>query len=227
MTYVFRKFRLSPIETILLLTAFAGGTVDIISFALLGGVFASAMTGNFALLSWYVARGDFTAAMGSVVALSGFVVGCAVGILLRRGRAVNEAMMLLLTSECGLLLFYALYSFWAPHGVQGPGGHLQIALLAVAMGLQAILGQAISVTSIVFTTTLTRLVASIADSLSQGESSSTPGELKIQSVVVMAYLFGALLAGTLVVNQVSVVTLLPLLGAGGAYAVHRFARRTD
>lgn len=220
------SFRLSGIETILLLTAFSAGTVDVISYTLLGGVFASAMTGNFALLSWYVARGDFTAAMGSVVALSGFVVGCALGILLRRGRPVNDAVRLLLTGECGLLLFFALYSFWAPYGVAGPGGHLQIVLLAVAMGLQAVLGQAISVTSIVFTTTLTKLVASIAESLSDGEHGTTR-ELKIQSTVVMSYLFGALLAGSLVVHEVSLVTLLPLLGAGGAYAVHRFAWRTD
>ena len=38
------KVRLSYNEWILLLTAFAAGTVDIISFATLGGVFASAMT---------------------------------------------------------------------------------------------------------------------------------------------------------------------------------------
>ena len=53
----------SQIETILLLTAFAAGTVDVISFATLGGVFASAMTGNFALLAYYVAQSDSQAAI--------------------------------------------------------------------------------------------------------------------------------------------------------------------
>src|ERR1700723_718297 len=97
---------LSPIEWMVLLTAFAAGTVNIISFATLGGVFASAMTGNFALLAYYVAQSDSQAAMGSVVALSGFVVGCAIGILQRRGRAQVQAISLLLASETGLLLFF-------------------------------------------------------------------------------------------------------------------------
>ena len=61
-------------EWILLLTAFAAGTVDVISFATLGGVFASAMTGNFALLAYYVAQSDSQSAMGSVVALMGFAL---------------------------------------------------------------------------------------------------------------------------------------------------------
>src|SRR5579859_7813413 len=99
---------LSSIEWMLLLTAFAAGTVDIISFATLGGVFASAMTGNFALLAYYVAQSDSQAAMGSVVALGGFVLGCATGILERRGRAQEQAIGLLLWSEAGLLAFFAL-----------------------------------------------------------------------------------------------------------------------
>lgn len=215
------RFRYSGIETILLLTAFAAGSVDVVSFAVLGGVFASAMTGNFALLAWYVARSDFQSAIGSVVALSGFVMGCAVGILQRRGRPAGNAVSLLLVSECGLLLFFALHALWAPQTPAGPGGHLQIALLSVAMGLQAVLAQTLSVTSIVFTTTLTRLVASVAGSLSNAEPAGLR-ELKIQSSVVMAYLFGALLAGALAVRQVSLVMLLPFAGAAAALAVHRW-----
>src|SRR6202166_4373533 len=142
---------LSPIEWMLLLTAFAAGTVDIISFATLGGVFASAMTGNFALLAYYVAQSDSQSAMGSVVALSGFAVGCAVGVLLRRGRAQEQALNVLLAGEAGLLLFFALYAMWTPHIAHAPSDHLQILLLAVAMGVQAVIGQTISLTTIVFT----------------------------------------------------------------------------
>ena len=76
------------IEMILLLTAFAAGAVDVISFATLGGVFASAMTGNFALLAYYVAQSDAQSAMGSVVALSGFVLGCARGLSSERQKAL-------------------------------------------------------------------------------------------------------------------------------------------
>ncbi len=194
--------------------------MDVISFALLGGVFASAMTGNFALLAYYVAQSDSTAAMGSVVALSGFVVGCAVGVMQRRGRARENALGLLLASETGLLLFFALYALWTPHAANAPSDHLQILLLAVAMGLQAVIGQTISLTTIVFTTTLTKLVATIADSIANGDTSILK-DIRLQSAVVVSYLFGALLSGALIVRKAEAVVLLPFIGVVLAFGVHR------
>src|SRR6202023_1535221 len=108
------KSAFTYVDAILLLTAFAAGTVDVIGFATLGGVFASAMTGNFALLAYYVAQSDSQAAMGSVVALTGFVGGCAFGVLQRRSRDQAQALNLLLASEVALLLFFALYALWTP-----------------------------------------------------------------------------------------------------------------
>jgi uncharacterized membrane protein YoaK (UPF0700 family) len=218
------KTVLSHVEMILLLTAFAAGSVDVISFATLGGVFASAMTGNFALLAYYVAQSDSMAAIGSVVALSGFVLGCAVGVLLRRSRAQEQALNLLLIGEAALLLFFALYALWSPHVTHGPADHLQILLLAVAMGLQAVVGQTISLTTIVFTTTLTKLVATIADSIADGNLAALK-DVKIQGAVVVSYLFGALLCGALIVNKVDGVVVVPFLGVLSALAVHRFADR--
>ena len=220
------KLKITRIEAILLLTAFAAGTVDVISFADLGGVFASAMTGNFALLAFYVAQGDSQSAMGSVIALSGFVVGCAVGVLQRRGRPQQQALSILLFSETGLLLFFAIYALWTPHVLHGRGNDLQIALLSVAMGLQAVLGQTISLTTIVFTTTLTKLVGTLAGSIADGDASALR-DVKIQSSVVFAYLFGALLSGTLIVRKADGVALLPLIGVASALAVHRTARRRE
>lgn len=213
------KVKLTQMEGILLLTAFAAGTVDVISFAMLGGIFASAMTGNFALLAYYVAQSDSQAALGSVVALTGFVVGCALGVLQRRGRAPRQALTLLLSSEVGLLAFFAMCALWTPHMAQSPPDHLQILLLAVAMGLQAVIGQTISVTTIVFTTTLTKLVGAIADSLANGDSLALK-DIKIQIAVVVAYLFGALLAGALIVHKINVVVLLPCMAVAAALAMH-------
>jgi uncharacterized membrane protein YoaK (UPF0700 family) len=216
------KTSLNYIEWILLLTAFAAGSVDVISFATLGGVFASAMTGNFALLAYYVAQSDSQAAMGSVVALSGFVVGCAVGVLQRRGRAQAEALNLLLASETALLLFFALYSLWVPHAAHAPSDHLQILLLSVAMGLQAVVGQTISLTTIVFTTTLTKLVGTVADSIAHGDVRGLK-DVKIQSSVVIAYLFGALLSGALIVHKTDAVVVLPFVALAAAVGLHRVA----
>ncbi len=211
-------------ESILLLTAFAAGTVDIISFATLGGVFASAMTGNFALLAYYVAQSDSRSALGSVVALLGFTGGCAAGVLLRRGRPQEQALTRLIVSEAGLLLIFALYAMWTPHLAHAPSEHLQILLLAVAMGLQAVLGQTISLTTIVFTMTLTRLVGTIADSIANGEIGSLK-DVKIQSSVVVSYLFGALLSGALIVRKVEEVVLLPFIGVAIAVLMHRLSCR--
>jgi uncharacterized membrane protein YoaK (UPF0700 family) len=210
-------------ESMLLLTAFAAGTVDIISFATLGGVFASAMTGNFALLAYYVAQSDSQSAMGSVVALIGFALGCALGVLQRRGRAHDQVLNVLIASEAALLLFFALYALWTPHSAHAPSDHLQILLLAVAMGLQSVVGQTISLTTIVFTTTLTKLVGTIADSIANGDVSGLK-DVKIQSSVVVSYLFGALLSGALIVRKVEVVVLLPFIAVALAFVMHRRSR---
>ena len=211
-------------EWILLLTAFAAGTVDVISFALLGGVFASAMTGNFALLAYYVAQSETQSAMGSVVALSGFVVGCAVGVLQRRGRAQENALSVLLASETGLLLFFALYALWTPPVAHAPSDHLQVLVLAMAMGIQAVIGQTISLTTIVFTTTLTKLVATIADSIANGDSSIFK-DVRLQSALVVSYLFGALLSGAMIVRKTDAVVMLPFLGVVLAFGAHRWSQR--
>ena len=220
------KSPFSYIETILLLTAFSAGAVDVISFATLGGVFASAMTGNFALLAYYVAQSDAQSAMGSVIALTGFVLGCALGVLQRRSRAQGQALGLLLATETALLAFFALYALLTPHhAAHAPSDHLQILLLAVAMGVQAVIGQTVSVTTIVFTTTLTRLVGTIADSIANGDSSGLK-DVKIQSAVVVSYLFGALLSGALVVHRADAVVLLPLIGVALGFAVNRWSGRS-
>jgi uncharacterized membrane protein YoaK (UPF0700 family) len=218
------KSPFNHVDTILLLTAIAAGTVDVISFATLGGVFASAMTGNFALLAYYVAQSDAQSAMGSVVALSGFVLGCALGVLQRRSRAQDQALSLLLATEMGLLLFFALYAMWTPHAAHAPSDHLQILLLAVAMGVQAVIGQTISLTTIVFTMTLTKLVGTIADSIANGDVSGLK-DVKIQSAVVVSYLFGALLSGALIVRKIEEVVFLPFIGVALAFTIHRWAGR--
>jgi uncharacterized membrane protein YoaK (UPF0700 family) len=145
-------------------------------------------------------------------------------VLQRRGRAQEQALSLLLASEAGLLLFFALYAMWTPHVAHAPSDHLQILLLAVAMGLQAVIGQTINLTTIVFTTTLTKLVGTIADSIANGDVSGLK-DVKIQSAVVVSYLFGALLAGALIVRKAEEVVLLPFIGVAFAFVAHRRSRR--
>jgi uncharacterized membrane protein YoaK (UPF0700 family) len=203
-----------------LATAFAAGSVDIIGFAGLGGVFASAMTGNFALLAYHVAQGNWRSAIGSVIALAGFVLGCVIGFRLHRNRPARGTLRLLLITEMALLLVFSLLAVLGSHvgGMLVP--RLQIAVLALAMGLQAVIGQAISLSTIVFTTTLTRLVGGIADHLA-GCASPARSDIRKNGAVVVSYLCGALLAGVLTVHKLTVVAFLPLAGVALAFAAVR------
>ena len=217
---------ITRVEWILFATAFAAGAVDIIGFARLGGVFASAMTGNFALLAYHVAQGNMLSAIGSVIALLGFVAGCIIGFTLRRGRSQRRTINLLLGSETGLLLLFALYSLWDVQAARIPQMRLQIVILAVAMGLQAVVGQMVSLSTIVFTSTLTRLVGGITDAIAT-RSSTGLADIKDQIALVGCYLLGALLAGMLAVHGTSGVVLLPLGGVAVAFAAHCFFRERD
>lgn len=212
---------ITRIAWILFATAFAAGAVDIIGFATLGGVFASAMTGNFALLAYHFAQGNTLSAIGSVIALIGFVTGCIIGFTLRRGRSAHLTVGLLLGSEAGLLLLFASLA-GAPTSFI-PAMRLQIVILAVAMGLQAVVGQMVSHSTIVFTTTLTRLVGGITDAIAS-RSSAGLAQVRDQITLVASYLLGAILAAILATHKISGVVFLPLGGVAVAFTAHCFFR---
>ena len=58
--------------------------MDVIAFAKLGGILVSAMTGNLAFLGYYLSRFSFDSAIGSAIALVGYVLGGVIGTLLSR-----------------------------------------------------------------------------------------------------------------------------------------------
>jgi len=180
------------------------------------------MTGNLALLAYHVAQGNTRSAIGSVIALCGFVVGCIIGFTLRRGRSERTTINLLLGTEAGLLLLFAAYSLSGLQTVLVPAMRLQIVILAVAMGLQAVVGQMVSHSTIVFTTTLTRLVGSITDSIATSDRSPLK-DVRMQITLVGSYLLGALLAGVLSFHGRKAVVLLPLAGVAVAFAAQRFS----
>jgi len=206
------------LEHILGLAGFAAGAVDIISFAKLGGVFASAMTGNLAFLGLYIARFSFASAIGSAIALLGFVSGAAAGHLLTRGKDRSASLQMLLTIETALLA--AACILWLP--VRHPNGSLTadllIALLAISMGLQSIVGKKINLSNIptvVFTSTLTNLVIGIAEMVASGNSELS-ADTKRQIKSFLLYFAGALCAGFLVFLHAAIVAALPVFCSGAA-----------
>ena len=132
------------LELILVLTAAAAGSVDIIAFAKLGGILVSAMTGNLAFLGYYISRFSFNSAIGSAIALVGYVLGGAIGTLLSRKCSQHPALRLLLTVEA--LLLAGAVAIWlsAPHRNGNPGADGVILLAAVAMGIQSIVGKRVN-----------------------------------------------------------------------------------
>lgn len=217
------------LEWLLHSTAFAAGTVDIIGFANLGGVFASAMTGNLALLAYHVTQGNSRSAIGSVIALVGFVAGCVVGFKLRRGRVPARAINVLLAWEGALLLIAAGFTFLCCTSSGGwlsqiASTRLQIVILAVAMGLQAVVGQLASLSTIVFTTTLTRLVGGLYAAVASGHTAGLK-EVKTQIILLTSYVAGAVLAGLLAVHGIRAVVFVPPAAVLVALAANGLLRR--
>jgi uncharacterized membrane protein YoaK (UPF0700 family) len=200
------------LERVLGLTAYAAGAVDIISFAKLGGIFASAMTGNLAFLGFYLSRFAFASALGSAIALLGFVAGGSVGTLLGRGRDRDAALALLLGTE--VLLLAGAVALWLPthHRNGSLSGDEIIALLSVSMGLQSIIGKRINLSNIptvVFTSTLTNIVIALTDMLAS-RSFKVPPDTRRQTASFLLYFAGALCAGFAVYFQAGILIFLPL-----------------
>ncbi len=199
------------LEPILGLTAFAAGAVDVISFVRLGGIFASAMTGNLAFLGIYLARFSFYSAIGSAIGLIGFIIGAALGNIFTRGRSRPDSLTTLFTIELALLLAVIALWFPTPHKNGSLAADTLIALLAIAMGLQSIVGKKINLSNIptvVFTSTLTNLVIGLTDALAQ-EKFVLPTDTRRQATSFFLYFFGALIAGILAYLKIPALIFLP------------------
>lgn len=213
----------NPLEYVLALTAYAAGAVDIISFTKLGGIFASAMTGNLAFLALYIARGALYSAIGSAIALAGFILGAAAGTLLTRNKPNHQALTILLATETTLLILPIILWFAASHINGRLSTDFLILLLSTAMGLQSILGKKINLSNIptiVFTSTLTNIIIAITDALAS-KKFTLPIDTKRQSISFFLYFFGAFSAGILVFLNLGAVILIPAAGVTTAFILHK------
>lgn len=211
------------LERILCLTAFTAGAVDIISFAGLGGVFASAMTGNLAFLGLYLARFSFFSALGSALALVGFVAGGVSGTLLCRGQNQHTALTTLLAFETVLLIIATPIWLITSHHGGSLSADVLILLLSVSMGVQSIVGKRVNLSNIptvVFTSTLTNIVIAITDMLATGNY-VLPKDTKRQCVSFLLYFLGALCAGYCVFFKLKILIFLPVAVVAYAFALER------
>lgn len=201
------------LEYILCLTACAAGSVDVISFVKLGGIFASAMTGNLAFLGIYLARFSFYSAIGSTIGLLSFVAGAAIGHRITRGKGRELSLNILLGTEIFLLAAVLILWFPIAHKNGSLAADLLIAMLSISMGLQSIIGKKINLSNIptvVFTSTLTNLVIGISDALAETKF-ILPKDTKRQLTSFFLYFFGALIAGILAYLNAAILIFLPAL----------------
>ena len=200
------------LELILIFTAFAAGSVDLIAFAKLGAVLVSAMTGNLAFLGYYISRFSFAAALGSALALVGYVLGTAAGVLLSRNLSQHPALRLLLTAQAVLLaITLVIWPSITQH--RGTLGLDSVIILAsMAMGMQSIVGKRVNLSNIptiVFTSTLTNIIIGLTETLASGKF-TMPRDTKRQAASFLMYWVGATVTGYAVFFALPFFMAIPL-----------------
>jgi uncharacterized membrane protein YoaK (UPF0700 family) len=119
--------------------SFASGCTDVLSFLKLGDLFASAMTGNSALLAIALARGEMLPASRSLTALVGFMLGASLATAMRLGgreqQNTTRRLRSLLLMEIVLLAGCAALWRASPDPIQGKALYSVILLLAGSMGV--------------------------------------------------------------------------------------------
>ena len=203
---------------VLVLTVFTAGLVDVLSFAKLGAIFTSAMTGNLALLGFYAATGAVHSAIKSLSALLGFIVGCAVGMILSRHATDRVAVRRILALETLTIVVCAIGSLQPSLSARSDFMQVEILLLAFAMGLQSIVGARLKQTNVVFTTTLIKIVSA---AIGSAREQSSAGERRRDTAVVIAYLIGALTAGVTIATHFTAALVIPVLAIGTAFIYAR------
>lgn len=150
---------------------FGTGALDVTTLTHLGGVFASVMTGNFALTGLALAQSDAGPLTHTAVGLASYALGVGTGTLITGpaqpgGALWPRSVTAALAVQFGVLS--GLAAAWEAVG-PAPTGTAQLALLAAAaatMGLQgaAMRGLGVAVTTTYLTGTLTGLVAAFSRS---------------------------------------------------------------
>jgi uncharacterized membrane protein YoaK (UPF0700 family) len=196
----------------------ASGCTDVLSFLKLGDLFASAMTGNSALLAIALARGQMLPASRSLTALVGFLIGASLATLVRlRGREQQSAtrrLRSLLLMEIVLLAGCAALWSASPDPIQGKALYSVILLSAVSMGVQGVAARHVNVSGIstvVFTSVLISMATSITTRLvGQANPAEPAAGTKAHAGSFAAYLAGAALAAVMASHALGWLVWIPM-----------------
>ena len=205
--------------------AVASGSADVIAFLTLGHVFASAMTGNTALLGIALSEGDLAAASQPITALLGFAAGAALAATLynpaKSGARQPAILRRLLLLEIACLGAFAIV-LQASGGTDGGLLYLLIVLSSLAMGIQGIAAKRINapgVNTIVFTSTLVSVVLSVSEILLRRDDSPALRKAAKQQIATFgAYGAGAVAAGLLDWGAFALLAWMPVAAVALAMA---------
>jgi uncharacterized membrane protein YoaK (UPF0700 family) len=217
-------------DLLVLLLAWAAGSVDAIGFLGLDHVFTANMTGNTVLLGLSLGEGRSLAAVANIVALIGFTLGVASGALIvewdnRKGewdRRVTGALFL----EAVMLAAFTLFWHLTPGGEARSSAalYILIALSAAAMGIQSAAVRRLNlpgVTTTYVTGTMTSLIAGLtskfhaarlpaAQKSASAETKPSSGHARLQAGVIVIYGLSALASGFFQIHVPQLVAIAPL-----------------
>jgi len=220
-------------HTMILVLAWAAGSLDAIAYLGLGHVFTANMTGNTVLLGLALGQGQGEAALRSVVALGGFALGVATGVTImskdreRMDWPPSVTTALFLEGIILAIFSAAWHAFSLPQWL-----YVLIALSAVAMGIQSAAVRRLKVPGIAttyITGTLTSLVSGVTNRLRPAEAASALGgsggepvaasspEMQwerrggLQAGVFMTYILAAVLSGFAQTRAPSLATISPVV----------------
>jgi uncharacterized membrane protein YoaK (UPF0700 family) len=210
---------------VLSLACFASGAVDIISFVKLGGVFASAMTGNLAFLALHAANALHASPLAPALSLGSFVTATALAARLVRGKTLPQALTILLIGETCLLLLFTFNGISRDFPVN-QFTDLSITFLSAAMGMQIVIGRTANrsgIPTVVFTSTLTGIVIETIDACGCGRPIGSPETLR-RLMVIAGYFAGAFAAGIAIPHRYDVLGLIPAIPIMSALALQWYNR---
>jgi uncharacterized membrane protein YoaK (UPF0700 family) len=171
------------------LLAAVAGYVDAFGYRTYG-TFLSFMSGNTTIAGFSAAKGKWTSAVPSIVAILGFVAGVVAG-----GLFSGQPRRRIVAAVPSLLLVAAMFV-----AVDATARMPVIAVVSCAMGLMnsavtRIGGQAVNVTFV--TGTLTRLGRHVASALRRQplEGASNPSDTHVSRALELAAVWGSFLAG--------------------------------
>jgi uncharacterized membrane protein YoaK (UPF0700 family) len=190
------------------------GCIDVLSFVELKDLFASAMTGNTALLALATSRGDWLAASRSLSALLAFGLGVALGTVMHTSKhqSTRSGIRWLLVLELIFLAGCSILWSASSRPVEGSALYAVIVLLALSMGIQAVTARSINslgINTVVFTSALIRIVISATGALRRRAALASLSNIGPDLGTLAAYGCGAAVAGMLVSHHLVMLIWFP------------------